>query len=247
MTKESIRKSQVMPAGSPWSHPATTTTTPVGTLLVSFRDIVVRSVEPVGASNAAFVEYEVELANQKSGVVWSVRQRYSKFLEMQDAIGATLEIPHCLQCTELLEQVEELELPPKRWGLGRMWGSSSPEADTKLRARMFFVYLHALIELGSSKLYRQCPIVVKGFMKVVLAFLTPPSTPMELKPLTLQPKRKEVVHTKTAATTNKPTPPPFYSNHIVSPKAVAGRSRNNGPHKFTALATIFEQEPPIAC
>ncbi|KAF0697762.1 Aste57867_11555 [Aphanomyces stellatus] len=186
---------------------------------VSLRDIVVRSVEPCVTPNAAYVEYEVEMANQKSGLVWTIRRRFSKFLELQQGIDALFESTHCAHCSEFIERVQDLELPPKRWALASIWGYA--ETDTKLRARMFHVYLNELLQLGASKVYRQCSIVSNAFFELFLTYLIPTSIYLELKKVKLR-------------------SPPSIGKVAAEKKAVPLRRKSSD--KFKALETIFEQQ-----
>ncbi|KAH9087657.1 hypothetical protein LEN26_019881 [Aphanomyces euteiches] len=195
----------------------------------SFRDIVVRSIEPCVRPNLAFVEYEVEMANQKTGLVWTIHRRFSMFMELQNAIDALFGKTHCVHCTELNDRVQQLELPPKWWGLTRLWGPT--EADLKLRARMFASYVSGLIQLGATKMYRQCPLVADGYLHLVMSFLASMSNGGEISK----------IEQKTAPR----APPASESSSVkpVPPKMI--RRKSSG--KFKALETIFEQDPAVVC
>ncbi|OQR93074.1 hypothetical protein ACHHYP_02943 [Achlya hypogyna] len=187
---------------------------------MAFVHLVVCSVRPALAPDGSFMEYDVEMANTRNGLVWNVRKRFSRFLELHAKLDALLDASHCQHCASVHSAVVNLELPPKKWHL---FGTNVVDAGlAAMRARLFGAYITALLAVGAEKVPHACPLIAAGYLPLVLGFLTSPSVFMELNKIKLTSRSKVVF-----------VPPP--------PKAPAPKRRGSGK-KFSPLEPILEQD-----
>ncbi|KDO34613.1 hypothetical protein SPRG_00676 [Saprolegnia parasitica CBS 223.65] len=190
---------------------------------MAFVHLVVRSVRPILAADGTHMEYDIEMANTRNGLVWNIRKRFSRFLELQNQIDGLLEAGHCQHCSAVLDLVQDLELPPKKWALRLFSNSVVDDGLAAMRARLFCAYATGLVEIGAEKPHLQCPLIAEGYLQLVLAFLTTPSVYMEMN------KIKLASRVKGGAPLMK------------APPLVLQRARSGGK-KMAMLETILEQE-----
>ncbi|OQS05669.1 hypothetical protein THRCLA_02230 [Thraustotheca clavata] len=165
---------------------------------VSFVHLVVRSVLPCVSSDGSYMEYDIEMANTRTGKVWNLKKRYSAFLALQRKLDDLLDASHCTYCSAVADHTADLDFPPKKWSL--FHHSLVEPGIAAMRARMFCAYTSELVKIGTTKRLHACPIVADDFRHAVLSFLTTPDIFIELNKVKLSSRVKSRTKIKTLET-----------------------------------------------